>query len=302
MNHKLSVVISAFNEEKNIEECLKSVKDFADEVIVVDNSSTDKTRSLAKKLGAKVFTQENDPKNIDLQKNFGFSKATGDWILSLDADECASPELAKEIKHSIQYGASSIQGYEMPRKNIIFGKWIKHTGWYPDYQLRLFKKGVGKFVSAKVHEPIVVEGRIEKLTSPLLHENYQSINQFLSRTIIYTDSEAKELIKSGYQIKPIDALQMPVRELLRRFFTQEGYRDGLHGLILSLLMAFYHLIIFVKLWETNRFRESDENILDMVEGQMRDIRREFIHWFADAKKKETKNPIRKIMLKISQRI
>ena len=299
---KISVVVSAYNEGKNIKECLDSAKNLADEIVVVDNSSSDKTAEIAKKLGAKVFTQENDPGNIDLQKNFGISRATGDWILSLDADERITPELAEEIKHSIQYGVSSIQGYEMPRKNIIFGKWIKHTGWYPDYQLRLFRKGKGRFVSSKVHEPIVVEGKIEKLSSPIYHENYQSINQFLSRTIVYTDSEAKALIKSGYQIKPIDALQMPMQEFLRRFFTQEGYRDGLHGLILSLLMAFYHLIIFVKLWETNRFRESDENILDMVEGQMRDIRKEFVHWFADAKKKETKNPIRKIMLRISRRI
>ncbi len=298
---KLSVVISAYNEEKNIKACLESAVKFADEIIVVVNTSDDKTKEIAEKYTKKVFEQKNDPKNIDLQKNSGFSRATGDWILSLDADERITPELAKEIRSRIKNHESRIMGYEIPRKNIIFGKWIEHTGWYPDYQLRLFRKGTGKFVASKVHEPMVVEGKIEKLAAPLLHENYQSINQFLSRMIVYTDSEANALIENGYEFNYMDSVRMPFQEFLRRFFTHEGYKDGLHGLILSLLMGFYHLVIFLKVWENNKFIAEDK-VFAEFNSETKKMKRQTSFWIKDAQKKETKNPIKKTILRISQRL
>ena len=285
--NKVSVVISAYNEETNIKNCISSTKELADEIVVVDNSSSDKTLEIAKRSDALVFSQENDPLNIDLQKNFGFSKATGDWILSLDADERITPELTKEIRSIVSAKggwASGPNGYEIPRKNIIFGKWIEHTGWYPDYQLRLFKKGTGKFVSAKVHEPIVVSGGTEQLSSPMIHENYQSINQFLSRMIVYTESEAQALIEGGYRLQIMDAIRMPFQEFLRRFFSQEGYKDGIHGLILSLLMSFYHFVIFLKIWEENKFTRHDK-ILDEFTEEAKKIKKEFSFWTKDARKK-----------------
>jgi len=300
--NKISVVISAHNEEKNIEDCLKSAQELAYEIIVVDNSSTDKTGEIARKYTKKVFEQKNDPKNIDLQKNLGFSKATGDWILSLDADERITPELAAEIRSRIKDLRSKVQGFELPRKNIIFGKWIEHTGWYPDYQLRLFRKGKGKYMSSKVHEQIIVDAETDRLSSPIHHENYQSINQFLNRMIIYTDSEANALIKNGYEFNYLDSIRMPFQEFLRRFFSEEGYKDGLHGLVLSLLMAFYHLIIFVKAWEKRKFIETEENILEGFSPESKKIHEEFSHWISRAKEKETKNPIKKILLKATRRI
>ena len=138
---KISVVISAYNEEEKIEKCLNSVL-WTDEVIVVDNSSTDTTAEIAKKVGALVFTQPNDPLRIDMQKNTGFKKAKNDWILSIDADEIVSPELKKEIQNLLK-GRSFKDGYFIPRKNIIFGKQIEYCGWYPDHQLRLFRNGKG---------------------------------------------------------------------------------------------------------------------------------------------------------------
>ncbi|MGH7246419.1 MAG: glycosyltransferase family 2 protein, partial [Candidatus Levyibacteriota bacterium] len=131
---KLSVVISAYNEERNIGPCLESVKNVVDEIIVVDNSSTDKTVAVAKKYTKNIFSQKNNPQTVDLQKNTGFEKATGEWILSLDADERVTPELASELKEVIHQSGVEIVGYWIPRKNIIFGKWIEHTGWYPDYR------------------------------------------------------------------------------------------------------------------------------------------------------------------------
>jgi len=154
----LSVVITAFNEERKIKECLESVKDLAWEIIIVDNSSTDKTVDVAKKYTQKIYSQKNDPQNIDIQKNFGFSKARGEWILSLDADERVIPELAEEIRGEIEREENGVKGYFIPRKNIIFGKWIEHTGWWPDYQLRLFKKGKGKYQQRHVHQNISLDG------------------------------------------------------------------------------------------------------------------------------------------------
>src|SRR3989344_5797566 len=142
---KLSVAISAFNEERKIEDCLKSVS-FADEIIFVDNSSTDQTLKIAKKYTLKVFTRENNLM-LNVNKNFGFSKASEEWILSLDADERITDELKKEIKSIIKNNKKDVNGFWIPRKNKIFGKWMEHTGWYPDYQLRLLKKLILKIKS-----------------------------------------------------------------------------------------------------------------------------------------------------------
>lgn len=298
----LSVVITAFNEEKNIGECLKSIQAIADEIIVVDNSSSDKTVDIAKKHGAKIYTQQNDPSRIDIQKNFGFEKATGEWILSLDADERIPSGLADEIKSEIENSKPETMGYWVPRKNIIFGKWIQHTGWYPDYQLRVFRRGQGKFDAEKVHEPLIVDGVTLKLSSPIHHENYRSINQFLLRMVVYTDSEAKALVAKKYKPVPIDVLRMPLQEFLRRFFTQEGYKDGFHGLILSLLMAFYHLVIFLKVWEAHKFAEQDVNALELFKKESKKMRNELLFWIINAEKQETHNPIKKIWLKTSGKI
>lgn len=299
---KISVVISAYNEEKNIEDCLKSVKELADEIIVVDNSSTDRTADIASKFTKKVYKQKNDPTKIDLQKNFGFEKATGDWILSLDADERVTEELAKEIRSRMQNSKSEIQGYWIPRKNIIFGKWIEHTGWYPDYLLRLFKRGKGEFVAEKVHEPLVVNGETEKLSEPIYHENYKSVNQFINKMIVYTDSESKSLIEDGYKFSSMDIIRKPFEEFLSRFFAQEGYKDGLHGLALSLLMAFYRLLVFLKIWEYKKFFEEDINVAKSFKDESRKIASDVSYWVAEVQKKETRNPVKRLILQTSQKI
>src|SRR3990167_9088197 len=138
----ITVVISAYNEQNLIEDCLKSVAKFADEIVFIDNTSQDSTVKIARKYTDKILIRENDPVMLNKNKNFGFTKATGQWIISLDADERITPELANEIKKKIKN--THINGFEVPRKNIIFGKWIQHSIWWPDYNLRLFRKGKGK--------------------------------------------------------------------------------------------------------------------------------------------------------------
>ena len=266
--NKISVVISAHNEEKNIEDCLKSAQELAYEIIVVDNSSTDKTGEIARKYTKKVFEQKNDPKNIDLQKNLGFSKATGDWILSLDADERITPELAKEIESRIKNQESRIMGYWISRKNIIFGKWIKNDMWWPDYQLKLFKKGKGKFGKNDVHKALVLEGGSEKLTNPMIHHNYVSIHQYIQKLNNYTDIEAENLSSQGYSFNWLDAIRFPVNDFVKTFFLQKGFKDGINGLVLSMFQAFYMGIVFAKLWEREGFKEVEsKNFLQEVLGE-----------------------------------
>lgn len=301
MKQKLSVVISAYNEEKKITDCLESVK-WADEIIFVDNSSTDKTVEIAKKYTSKIFVRPNNLM-LNINKNFGFTKAQGNWILSLDSDEQITAELSKEIRTKINNRDSIINGYYIPRKNIIFGKWIRYTGWYPDYQLRLFKKDFGKFEEQHVHEMIKLEGTSGQLTTPMIHYNYETIDQFLRKlTTIYTSNEAEQLIKKGYTFNYLDAMRFPMKEFLSRFFAREGYKDGLHGLVLSLFMAFYHFIVFTKIWEQKKFVSVDENILQSVSEEIKKNEKDFKYWFLKIKIDESKNSITKHFYKLRNKI
>jgi glycosyltransferase involved in cell wall biosynthesis len=303
--HKVSIVISAFNEEKKIEACLKSAA-FADEIIVVNNSSTDKTLEIAKKYTKEVFTQKNDPTEIDIQKNFGIEKATGDWIFILDADEEISPELAEEIK-SICHPVSThndVAGFWIPRKNIIFGKWIEHTGWYPDPQLRLFRKGKGKFEKRHVHEPISITGQTEKLKAHLLHHNYENVSQFLQKSLlVYAPNEAEEMLRNGYVFDFKDSIKLPFREFLSRYFAREGYKDGFHGLVLSLLMAFYHFAIFVYLWEKRNFVELQyEDVKREIKQEVGTAQKDLLFWISKRKIEDEKSELKKLGMKLKGKL
>ncbi len=302
----VSVVITAYNEEVTIADALDSVKDFADEIIVVDNDSSDKTASIAKKFTNKVFSQKNNPLDIDRQKNFGFSKATKDWTLSLDADERVTPELAEEIKQVTRdqrpMANGQIIGYWIPRKNIIFGKWIQHTGWYPDYHLRLFKTGKGRYTKAHVHEDIEVDGEKAYVHTDLLHDHINSIQQFISRNLlVYAKNEALDKVSQGYIFSPLDVVWFPAREFMSRFFAREGYRDGLHGLVLSLLMAAYHLAVFAYIWEEKGFTQQDVS-LGEVEKTVQAIGKESKYWFTTSEIFNEKNPLKKMLLKTKRKI
>ncbi len=298
--NKLSAVVSAYNEEENLERCLKSLR-FADEIVVVNNDSTDKTGEIARKFTKNVYKQKNNPEQIDLQKNFGFDKATGDWILSVDADEEISEELAKEIRE-VTAGKTAAEGYWIPRKNIIFGKFIEHTGWFPDPQLRLFKRGKAKYTKAHVHEPLKLEGESLYLSNFIIHYHYKTVSEFLRKTInIYVPSEAKNYLEKGYVFSYTDAIRFPLNEFLSRFFARKGYKDGFHGLILSMLMAFYHFLIFVFLWEEQGFREYDkEDFLKETETEFKKAGKEVAYWITKEKIESAKDPLQKSLQKISK--
>ncbi len=248
----ISVVIISRPEEPKISEVLDSVNDWADEIVVVlDEKKKGGAHKTAKKFEAKIYYRDFD--DYSSQKNFAISKAKGDWILSLDADEVVSAGLAKELQKAAKN--LSYNGYFLPRKNIIFGQTINHAGWYPDYQLRFFVKGYGAF-SKIIHERICLQGGVGYLKKPLIHYNYQSVSGFIKRLNRYTDAEAQQLLDSGYQFLAQDVILRPVEEFFRRFFAQKGWQDGFHGLVLSGLMTFYTLVIYLKVWESLGFKKE----------------------------------------------
>lgn len=306
---KISACVSVFNEEKNIERCLKSLF-FVDEIVVVDNGSTDKTLEFAKKYTKKIFTQKNNPEKIDIQKNFGFEKATCDWILSIDADEEVSKELAEEIKKVlVSYQLStinhqSVNGFWIPRKNYMFGKWIKNnTGWYPDYQLRLFRKGKGKYESKKVHEDLILEGKTQNLKEHLIHHNYDSIDQYIRKILIYAPSEASAKLENGYIFSYFDVVRFPLSDFLNWFFARKGYKDGFYGLVLAFMQGFYHFLVFAFIWEKKGFIEYDkEDFLLQTEKEFKKAGKDVVFWMSKEKISSITNPVKRQFAKIIGKI
>ncbi|MFH0864205.1 MAG: glycosyltransferase family 2 protein [Candidatus Gottesmanbacteria bacterium] len=297
---KLSVVISAFNEERNIIDCLVSVHGLADEIILVDNTSTDKTVEIAKEFQAKIYSQPNKPM-LNINKNYGFSKATGDWILNLDADERITPQLREEILTILHSPSSDINGYWIPRKNIIFGKWIQHSLWWPDEQLRLFKNGKGKFPEQHVHEYIQVDGKTGHLKNPMDHQNYSSVSQWLYKMDnIYSNNEVENFLTSKKELHWTDALKWPVSDFLKTYFSQQGYKDGLHGLVLSMLQAFYMEIVFAKIWERQGFKkeEPDKN---MIAGEIISLHKDMNYWLRTMELENSKG-FKRLILRILRKI
>ncbi len=292
MNKKLSVIILTRNEEKNIRECMKSVS-FADEIVVIDDNSTDKTRDIAEKMGAVVYKRKLD--DFATQRNFGISKATGKWILFIDADERVPTELHKEIMSAI--GNHSNEYYKIPRKNKLFGKYLQYTDWYPDYQHRLFKSGEALW-DRRVHEQLKTKSEPISLSEPLLHDNYDTIDQFITKNYgSYADYEADVLISSGYVFYWPDLLVKPAGEFMRRYFATEGYKDGIHGLVASILVSISTFIVYAKVWEREGFKEI-ETPLGTVRGHLMQIDSDMRYWIRRSVLSKEKNLLVKLMRKV----
>ncbi|MCX6705784.1 MAG: glycosyltransferase family 2 protein [Candidatus Woesebacteria bacterium] len=254
---KISVVINTFNNEDNVSMAILSVKNLADEIVVCDMESSDNTSDIAKKLGAKVYSHKKE-KYVELVRNFMVSKATCDWILILDPDEEIPSKLSFKLKEIIKN--SQADYFRIPRKNIIFGKWMKHSRWWPDYNIRFFKKG---FVSWNeiIHSVPMTQGKgidlPDKEEIALIHHHYDSVSGYLEKMLRYTDAQRDGLLKAGYVFSWKDLIKKPTNEFLSRYFDGEGYKDGIHGLALSLLQAFSELTLYLKVWEKQGFDEKN---------------------------------------------
>ncbi len=245
---RLSVTLITFNEEHNIREALESVR-WADEVVVVDSFSSDRTPEIARELGAVVHQRKWA--GFSNQKNAAVDLASHDWILNLDADERVTPELAREIQDLLR-GEPPCDGYFVARKNKFLGRWIRHAGWYPDYCLRLFDRRRGRYAPREVHEAVRLAGRSGRLRNPLIHYTYRSLEAYLLRMDRYSALAAEEMAKERRSVEWHDFLVRPLWTFLKMYFIRQGFREGMEGLILAGLYAFYTFSKYAKLWEMRR--------------------------------------------------
>jgi (heptosyl)LPS beta-1,4-glucosyltransferase len=297
MKQAIAVVVSAFNEEKTLGRCLTSVS-FADELIVVDNSSSDKTVEIAKKFTPHVYSQPNQLM-LNINKNTGFTKAKSDWILNLDADEEIPKALAAEIQKCINSNPGE-SGFWIKRKNYSFGKWIAHGLWWPDKQIRLFRRDKGKFPCVHIHEYIEIEGTVGELTEPYIHYNYESIHQYLTKIDRASTSEALSLKSMNYQLAWHDAVRFPLSDFLKIYFAQSGYKDGLHGLVMALFQAFYSFTVFAKFWEMGKFPVRDITP-QAVAGELTNRQEETRYWILSMMINETKNIVVRLHYKLKRK-
>lgn len=240
----ISATLITLNEEKNIGKALKSLKSFVDEVIVVDSGSSDKTVEIAKTYDAKVFFRKFD--NFANQKNFALSKATGDWILAVDADEEIPADLAIEIKDAVQNDRYA--GYLIPRRNFILGKEIRHSRWSPDLHIWLWKKGSGEWVG-DVHEEVKVAGKVGLLKNSKIHHSHKSLSSFLEANNLYSGLEAQLLSRHNIKFSYWKMFWESLFEFFIRFIYKKGFLDGKEGFILSYAMGVYKLCVWIKIWE-----------------------------------------------------
>lgn len=265
----LSVAIITYNEEDNIRDALESVK-WADEIVVLDSFSTDRTLDICKEYTDKVFSSEWE--GFSEQKNKAVSLTTGQWVLVLDADERVTEELKNEIISIVKNTSSDKNypsptplpdvsgegmrgrgdGYYVPRKNYFGNKWMKHGGWWPDYTLRLFRKEKGFFEKREVHEALKVNGKTGYLKNPLEHYTYKNIKDYLKRMDRYSTLAASELFKNGRRANVFDITIRPVAAFLKMSFLRLGILDGIYGIIIAGLYSFYTFNKYSKLWEMRR--------------------------------------------------
>lgn len=253
MTH-LAAIILTLNEQRHIGPCIESLR-FADSTMVFDSFSTDQTVELAKAAKAEVILHQFE--NYAQQRNAALDAVMGraDYVLFVDADERVTLELAKEIRQAIA-AQPEVAGWRIPRHNYIFGKLTKGAGWYPDHQTRLLKVGAARYdPERKVHEVVQLDGPLGTLQEHLIHYNYDHLSQFISKQRSYTAYEAQIMYDEGIRPKPQNYFLQPLRHFRWRFIELKGYRDGFHGLRLSLLMAWYEFkkyLILRRLWLTDK--------------------------------------------------
>ena len=247
---KISVVILTSNSEKTLRQCLEGVR-WADEIVVVDDYSRDDTVNICRQYTQNIL--QNKFEGFAEQKRFAFSKATKEWILSIDADEMVTMGLQNEISRVLQDDPGTIDGYRIPRKNFFLDKWIRYCGWYPDYQLRLFRNGLWKMKEVRVHEYVEIEGQVGFIKEPLLHYSYSTVNEYVARMNKYTSLAAQQMVDEEIKVdtKNMNAIAASkgFETFWKMYIRQKGFKDGMHGLILSIFSAVYKVMVYVKYWE-----------------------------------------------------
>jgi len=244
----LSVAIVTRNEVSRVRDCLESAA-WADEIVVVDCGSSDGTQAICRARGAVVI--ERPWGGYAAQKNLALGEARHPWVLSLDADERVTGELKAQILEVLA-ADGPCDGYRVPRRNIFFGKWLRHGDLWPDYQVRLFRKGRGRFNDKAVHESVEVEGRVGELTAPLDHRSYDRLEEFFSRQVRYAGLAAEERAAQCEAPRLRDLILRPMGRFLKGYLLRGGWRDGAEGFIAAAGAAFYVFMRTAFLWEKRR--------------------------------------------------
>lgn len=240
----LSALVITYNEEKNLERCMNSLS-FVDEIVVVDSFSTDRTVEIAKKftdnITQRAFIGFSD------QKGAALDLATQDWVLIADADEVFPENLASEIRSAVE--SESFDAYRIPRKTFFLGKQINYCGWYPDYVVRLARKKIAHFSDSLVHETLEIDGTCGTLRYPVVHYSYATMDDYLRKMVIYANAAARQKMKNGRRCRIGDLVLSPGLTFLKKYIFKQGYRDGLHGFVISALTACSVLIRYCILWD-----------------------------------------------------
>lgn len=250
MRQTLSVVLATFNEEKNLTDCLNSVKDIANEFVIVDGESKDRTVEIARSFGAKVKVTTNKP-IFHINKQIAVDLSSKDWVLQLDADERVTPSLREEIKYQISNSKyQNINGYWIPRKNWFLGRFLMKGGQYPDYTLRLYRKGKGRLPQKSVHEQAVVEGKVGYLKNPLIHIADPNFGRYIKRWNRYVDLIVRELKEKKIGYNPLIAVKylfiLPVWWFLLTYIRHKGFMDSWQGFIFSFFSSIRFPVAYIK--------------------------------------------------------
>lgn len=260
----VSIVIATRNEERNLPDCLESVR-WATEVIVVDMRSTDRTREIAQRVGAKVIASEGGPyRVVPYNKNLGLKDARGDWVFFVDADERVSRSLEAEIRSTLP--AAVHAAFQVPIITYFFGRWLEHT--VDPYSTRIVRRGATTGYSGRsAHDFLAIDGTTGRLTAPLFHFGHPSVETFIEKMNRYTSQDVKAVVETGVggaMVKPIgrvrwfDLLKDPAVNFYYQFVRNRGYRDGMHGFVVSLLISIYLFVERAKIWESQWKRHHDE--------------------------------------------
>ena len=250
----LTVVVITKNEENNIDECLGSVHGWVDEIIVVDDESTDKTVTLAQKYTDKIFFRRMD--NEGRHRNLAYAQAKNEWVLSLDADEMVSGELKEEITRTL--AEPKFHAFSIPLRNYIGSYWVRHSGWYPAGKLRLFMKGRFKYEEVDVHPRVYLNGDTGHLTKDIVHKGYPDFEHFLASLNRQTTLEARKWIQTGRHMSLGQAIWRTVDRFPRSFIGKQGYKDGFIGFMIAFFASLYQVMSYAKYWEMKR--PLDENM------------------------------------------
>jgi glycosyltransferase involved in cell wall biosynthesis len=242
------VAVITLDEEAHLRQCLDSVA-WADEIVVVDACSHDKTVQIAREFTDRVIVRPWA--GFAAQKNFALEQSAGDWVLSLDADEEVAPDLRHEIMTTVA-DRRACDGYAVRRQNMFLGRWIRYGGLYPDWQVRLFRRGRGHFTDRAVHESMTVAGPVERLRGHLVHRSYEGVSDFIERANRYSSLAAAQLIRDGRRVRAGELVVRPLGRFLSMYVIQRGFLDGRRGLLLATLYAYYVFMRSAKVWEVTR--------------------------------------------------